>query len=121
MKKTLAFALSLLLLTASLSGCGRRGNVSDNENGMITENTSRTEATLPTTHAPTENSTTETTHRETVSPMNPTTSTTESTDTGSLTEDLVPSEGNGNTGDNARSRSRHHSGIMGGRNRYTNF
>ena len=120
MKKTIAFTLSLLLLTAALGGCGGRGNVSDNENGKITEDTSRTEATLPTvTRAPTES----TTEREPAR-TEPTTESTMPSATES-TGGIGSSENSGTTDSDTettapagRSRSGHRSGIMGGNGRF---
>ncbi len=119
MKKTIAFALSLLLLTASLTGCGRRGNVSENEDGMITDNTTHTESTAPTTTHTTQTEIIETTQRETV----PSTSHTEPTTTetsgiiGDM-EDGTTSQGSESTDNGSRARGRRHSGIMDGNNRY---
>lgn len=119
MKRTIAFALSLLLMTATLTGCGRRGNVSTNEEGRITEDTTRTEAiTKPTgtTVDPIPTVTTESevelTTRNTEEPSVGSTSMTENTNVSSSDTE----ESSSNVGDNSKSRSR--TGITGGKKPY---
>lgn len=124
MRKTITFALILLLLTASFTGCGRRSNVSDDENGRITETTTHAETIRPTTEPTTTAETTyrETTHSET---------TEQSTVTESADDPITdPSESsikdNGTTGESStangdgrsRSRTEGHAGLSGGNGRF---
>lgn len=126
MKKTIAFVLSLFLLSTFFTGCGGRGNVSDDENGKITDNTTHTETTMPTTVRPTTEipSTTESTSKVTE----------ETTEKNDLTEtDTFPDENtsesytdetesgtysDSDNGNGRNARSGNHSGPIGGSGRF---
>ena len=124
MRKTITFALSLLLLTAAFTGCGRRSNVSDDENGRITETTTHAETIRPATESTTTAETTyrETIHRETTeqnttaeSTDDPITDSTESSFKGNdTTDESSTTDGNGRS----RTRTEGHTGLTGGNGRF---
>lgn len=124
MRNTIAIALSLFLLTTALTGCGRRGNVSEDVNGKITEPTKNTEIVKPTTQAPTESTTvpimteteflTTTADRETDDSIGTTTDSMDEADSTSATSETHT----GSTEPGNGGRSRRHSGIMEGNDRY---
>ena len=121
MRKVIALLCTVLLLTVVLTGCFGRGNVSDDSNGKITEDTSRTEVTKPTT-APTDATTATTTHRETEPTTTPSTTAgttaTENTTANSTTHsssDTTDNENNSSPADGGRAR---RSGLMGGNGRF---
>ena len=91
MNKIIAMGLSLLLLITALTGCGRRNNVSENEDGKITEETD-----IETTLLPTDN---------TVENTESTSTTTGSTESGTT-----------NTSPGSRSRNR--TGIIDGNGKF---